>query len=153
MVTVLGFKYNSKCASWAKLQKADDEFMLLDKGVETFPKKQETSEYTEWAYTHFELLIQRQSPDYIVYKLTSSLDKHEQIFHIYYGLGILNLIARKQDIPIEHIAPQSLRPQYFGLNKSDSLDSYISEYFGIQDSPWNKDVREAISVAFRKMLK
>ena len=152
-MTVFGIKFTSKCASWAKLHKNGERFEILEKAVERFPSKQKPCEFTEWANTHFDLLLERQSPNRIVYKLPAGLSTHDQIFHIYFGLAMLNFVARKQGIPIEHMAPQSLRPQLFGLSRLEKVDSYISDYFGEQDTPWNKDIREAVSVALRKLIK
>ena len=64
---------------------------------------------------------------------------------------MLNFVAYRRGIPIRHIAPQSLRPRAFGLDKLSNIDQHIKELLGPQGHPWNANIREAASVALLEL--
>jgi len=152
MKKICGFKFNSKNAFLVTLEGTREIQNILTKEVLTFPSGQSPARFVEWALTQLELVLDHEKPHTIAYKLSASLDKHDQIFHIYFGLAMLNLAAQHREIPINHVAPQSLRPKAFGLAKLDSVDEYIKAKFSDQSSPWNANIREALSVALLRLI-
>ncbi len=153
MKRVCGFRLKSKSAFVATVEGNRDNPILVSKENVPFPPDQKPEVFVEWALTQLRLILEREKPDEVAYKLTIGLDSHDQIFHVYYGLGMLNFAARENGIPIKHVAPQSLKPTAFGLPKSGSVDTHIINTFGTQETPWNADIREAVSVALLRLDK
>lgn len=121
--------------------------ILVTHDVIRCPTTLKAPEFTDWAETQFGLLLDKEGPDRIVYKLSSGLQKHEQIFRIYFGLGVLNLVAKRKGIPIRHISPNSVRPKAFGLGAGGDIDQHVQLLFGALQPPWNKGVRETAALA------
>jgi hypothetical protein len=151
MSIVSGFKFHSGEAHFVTLKGTKTSPVLVTHETVPFPKGQSPEEFVDWATTQLELILMREKPERIVYKLTGGLEKHSQIFGVYFGLAILNLIAFRTGIEIRHRAPNSIRPKAFGLSKEDSVDDFIKDLFGTQESPWNANIREAASIALLEL--
>lgn len=144
---VLAFKMLTRELYYVLLKKEKNNLSIISKECIKIPQSHDTASFTDWAETQFGLIIERYNPDKIVYKLSTGLDRHEQIFHIYFGLGLLNYVAFNKSIEIRHIAPQSIRPTNFNLHKTVKLDDYIKSLFPNQDTPWNTNIREVVACA------
>ncbi|MBC8484963.1 MAG: hypothetical protein H8D45_02870 [Bacteroidetes bacterium] len=142
---IIGFKLQKNEMFFVIAEKNSKEIKIIDKEKISFPTNLDIPAFTNWIETQFKLIIDKSKPDKIIYKLTTELRKHDQIFHIYFSLGILNLISFKKTIQIKHVAPQSLRPKAFGLANDQSIDDYICKLFKNELTPWNKNIREIVS--------
>jgi len=147
MSRVCGFKFLSSEAHLATLEGTRASPILVTNQTVPFPQGQLPGQFADWAVTQFELILKRENPDRIVYKLTAGLDKHSQIFGTYFGLCILNLVAHRASIRIRHVVPTSVRPTAFGLARGDSIDKHIQNLFAPVAPPWNGNIREAASIA------
>lgn len=152
MPRLLGIKFTSTSLHCALIEGNRDNVVLIGKESYGIPHNQSPGEYADWAETQIDLIIQQFSPDQIIYKLTTGLHRHEQIFRIYFGIAILNLIAFKFQIPIGHLTPTQLRATAFGLPRGAIVDQYISNSFPNQESPWNANTREAVAIALRGLV-
>lgn len=151
MTRVSAFKLVTRELCFVTLEGDKVSPELITHDVIPFPLSLDPPTFTDWAETKFGLLLDQVSPNQIIYKLSNGLQRNEQIFHIYYGLGILNLVAKKKNINIRHISPSSIRPKAFGLKKTDDVDMYIQSLFSNPGSPWNKNIREAVAIAILGM--
>jgi len=147
MSRVCGFKITSNDLFIVTLEGTRSAPVLVAKDSIRLPPNQTPGQFANWAETQLGLILEQEKPDLIIYKLTTPLFKHDQIFRIYFGIAILNLLAYRLRIDIRHLTPTQRQPTAFGLLKSDKVDRYIREFFGGQDSPWNFNVREAASIA------
>lgn len=112
------------------------------------PDGHKPSECVNWAESQFENLLTAEKPEIIVYRLTTGLEKHDQIFKVYFNLGVLNLVAYKHHIIANHLAPQSARPPAFGLSKNGNINEYLKAVLGDHPPYWNGDMLEAAAGAF-----
>lgn len=151
MHRVMGCKIVTNTLSVVVLGGTRSEPIYLKHQKISTPAIDEPAEYTTWSETQFGNLLTALRPDAVVYRLTTGLEKHEQIFRIYYGLGILNLVAHRMRIPISHISPQSMRPPSFGLPKDSDINSFLISVLGNHPPYWNGDVLEAAGAAFLRL--
>jgi len=142
---ILGFKLVTNEMFSVLMEDSESGNTILSKENIVFPKNQNIPQFTDWSETQFGLLVDRYEPDKIIYKLSPGLEKHDQIFHVNFGLGILNYVAFIKSLEIRPIPPQSLRPTSFGLNRGDKLDHYIKSIFPDEDTPWNANIRDVVS--------
>lgn len=147
-VTAFRLLSNQMCI--VTLEGARDAPQIIANDKIVFPSNHTPEQFTIWAETQFDLILNREEPSLVTYKLTSGLLRYNQIFSIYYGLGILNLICGKKGIDIKHIAPQRIRPKAFGLPENGNIDTFIKNLFS-PGSPWNKCVREAAALALLEL--
>lgn len=151
MRKVCGFKLVGKEMYIAALEGTRATPVLVAKESITFPSNLNPGQFTDWAETQFDLILSREKPCQITYKLPTGLNKHQQIFSVYFGLAMLNFVAYRKGIPIRHVAPQSLRPRAFGLERLANIDNHIKVLLGPQGHPWNANIREAASVALLEL--
>lgn len=152
MPGVLGIKFTSANLNCALVERIQDRIELIMKEVYVIPQNQSPGEFADWVDTQIDLIIQRFSPSEIRYKLTGGLQTHEQIFRIYFGIAILNLVAFKSQIQISHLTPSQLSATAFGLPRGASVDQFISSTYPNQESPWNSNIREAVAIAMRDLM-
>lgn len=152
MPGVLGFKFTSTNLNCALVRRNQNNIDLIEKEAYEIPHNQSPGEFADWAETQIDLIVQSFSPDQIRYKLTTGLQRHEQICRIYFGIAILNLAAFKSQIQISHITPSQLRATAFGLPRGANVDQFISNSFPNQVHPWNSNIREAVAIAMRDLV-
>jgi len=116
-----------------------------------YPTSHDTSRLMDWCETQFNLLIDQEIPDRVAYKLVTSLSAHDQIFHVYYALGVLHLVCHKKELEIQHVTPSSLSARCFGLQQGTDMDSYIASLFTGRPSPWNSEIRETALIALSRL--
>lgn len=119
--------------------------------VVALPKSLDPPDFANWAETTFGLLLDKEAPTRVVYKLSAGLQKNIQVFRIYFGLAILNLVAHKKRISIEHVSPTVVRPKAFGLPNSMTIDQHVQALFGDRATPWNAGVREAVAYGMLRL--
>ena len=80
MRKVCGFKLVGREMYMASLEGAREAPILVAKESITFPSNQTPGQFTDWAETQFDLILNREKPCQITYKLPTGLDRHQQIF-------------------------------------------------------------------------
>lgn len=122
------FKLVSSAFHFVTLEGTRSAPLLVRKQSVSFPPEQTPGEFADWAETQFKLVLDREKPDRIAYKLTPNLRTLTQILRVYFGLAILNLVAVRSGIRIRHVVPQSCRPAAFGLPKAPRLTATLRDF-------------------------
>ncbi|MDC1141606.1 hypothetical protein OAU50_00820 [Planctomycetota bacterium] len=150
---IAGFVFHTKTIYWAVLDGPRASVKLIGNDKIGMSTTQTPPEFVAWAYTVLNALLVKYKPDRVGYLLTRGLDKNDQIFRIYYGLAELNHAAHKQKMETFHVAKNSLQPQLMGQSwaRGDDLDSKIDALFSPAKTPWNQNIRIAVSVALRQL--
>lgn len=150
MARITAFKLTANEMWMVTLEGTKQAPQIATKERVTFPSEQTPGQFTNWAETQFELILNRESPDLVTYKLTAGLKRHNQIFKIYFGLAIINLVCERKGISIKHTSPQALRPTAFGLPRNGNIDAHINNLFS-PGPPWNVSIREAAAMALLEL--
>jgi hypothetical protein len=147
LMLAIGIKLVSDRMYYAAVEGSQTSPTLVSKEDVHLPHSDNPGAYVDWAETQLQLLLDRDRPDTVRYKLTTPLAKHVQIFHVYFTLSILHLLAHRSQIECRHVTPSQLKPTNLGASESDTIDVHIKKTFGDQEAPWNQGVREAVAIA------
>lgn len=153
MGRVIGFKVATTSISWVAVEGAKATPVYLGHDRIVTPKGDDPAELAGWAETVLAGVVDRLSPGVLVYRLAPPMGRltHNQIFRVYYPLGILNLVAHRRGIPISHIAPQSIQPSAFGLPKGSDISAHITRLLGDHPPYWNADMLDAAATAIVRL--
>lgn len=151
MSSVIGVKVVSDNINWVALDGTRKAPQYVEHGRDKFPGYEETAEVLDWAETLFGNLLDRQRPDQIAYKLSRPLIRNEQIFRIYFTLGVLNLSAFRRKVFITHISEPGMRHTAFGLSKGSDIRQHMTDVLGHHGQYWNGDMLEAAAVAYLRL--
>lgn len=120
---------------------------LVDKGRQSTCDPDNLPALMDWYETHFEHLISEHTPDAIAYKLTLE-PTIEQQHTLAYPFGILNLLAKKHNIPINEYSSRGITASKLDLIKKTDLMKHVDAVFGEHPPYWDKYQKEAVLVAW-----
>ena|SRR5690606_8071823 len=147
MSKVLGihlFKGEMRYAVLAGTKKAP-ELVFKDKLLTTDPS--DIPELMDWYDSQFKQILNQHAPDKISHRLTLEPNK-EQLFYSIFPLGILNLLAHANSIPINSYTHQAYRANRLNLPRDTDLYSHCDTVFGECRPHWDKNMKNAILAAW-----
>lgn len=133
------------------LEKQNDQLSIKFKEKITLPQNHSTPEITEWFDTELNLIIKREKPDFVTYKLTINNITNDFVSKVFYGQAVLNLICAKSNIKIEHTSPSSIVNSKFKLPKGANLHEYIDNILDHPTSPWDSKMRDTALMALKDL--
>ena len=101
----------------------------------------------DWYDSQFRQLITNHSPNKLSYRLTLK-PKKDQLVCSEFPLGILNLIAHQQSLPINSYTSQSFTPSRLGLAKGVDIYAHCDEVFGQHPPYWDKNQKNSLLAAW-----
>lgn len=122
--------------------------MLLEKNRVATPDPLQTSELMDWYESEFLRIIDRFKLQRISYRLNLFCNKKKYILSSVMPLGILNLVANKENISVDYYTPQSYVPSKLGLSKHVDLYELCDKVFGDNPPYWNKNMKDALLAAW-----
>lgn len=144
---ILGIVVQKNYLRYAVVDGDKNTPVLLDRGRQTTCDPDDLPALMDWYETHYEHLISKHQPDTIAYKLT--LDPTiEQQHTLAFPIGILNLLAKKNNINIYEYSSRAITPSKLSLSKNTDLMQLVDEVFGQNPPYWDKYQKEAILVAW-----
>jgi len=146
-VKSLGIALQKNFLRYAVLDGDSGNPTLVEKGRQTTCDPNDIPALMDWYETHFQHLISAHAPDVIGYKLVLE-PKIEQQHNLSFPLGILNLLAQKEGIPINEFSQRAITPAKLGLGKTTDLMVLVDETFGEHPPYWDKYQKEAVLVAW-----
>ncbi|MSM39940.1 MAG: hypothetical protein GJT30_10015 [Geobacter sp.] len=123
---------------------------LVAKGRQATSDPDDTAGLMDWYETHFEHLITEYEPDAIAYKLTLE-PTLEQLHTLAFPMGVLNLLAKKNNIPAYEYSSRGITTAKLGLPKATDLMKLVDTVFGEHPPYWDKSQKEAILVAWFRL--
>ena len=108
----------------------------------SLPTTYSIPQMVEWFEKELSLILEREAPQLISYKLTITHVTNAFVSKVYYGQAILNLLAVKKSIPIQHTSPSSITPSKFNLPKGANLRTHADDVFKNPSSPWDDKMRD-----------
>lgn len=144
---VIGFHLLKGQLRFSVLEGAKDAPVLLDKGRLITIDPQDPPALMDWYESHFIQLINKYSPDKLAYRLTLNPSK-DQLVSSEFPLGVLNLIAHQQGLPIASYTAQSFKPSRLGLQKHADIYEHCETVFGHRPPYWDKNQLNSVLVAW-----
>ncbi|WP_026842801.1 RuvC family protein [Citrifermentans bremense] len=144
---VLGIALQKNHLRFAVVEGDKGAPILRDKGRQPTSAPDDVPRLLDWYETHFEHLINEHTPDAIAYKLTLE-PSLEQLHTLAFPMGVLNLIAKKKNIPICEYSSRGITPSKLGLPRSTNLLEHVDSVFGDNPPYWDKAQKEAVLVAW-----
>lgn len=120
---------------------------LVEKGRLVTPAEDDVPALMDWYETQFRQLINNHAPSKIAYRLTLDAKK-KQLFTSIFPLGILNLLAHKEGIPVVSHTSRAFVASRLGLPKQTNIYDKCDEHFGENPPYWDKNQKNAILVAW-----
>lgn len=146
-MSVLGLNILNGQFRYALLEGTKKSPILIKKGRLLTTDPSRVPELMDWYESNFSDLIKEAMPSIISYRLLLSPMKN-QLITSEFPLGILNLIAYKENIQIASYVPQSFVPSKLGLSKQTDLCEECDKVFGLNPPYWDKNQKNAILVAW-----
>lgn len=151
MITV-GFNFTKNNFRYCVLENSTSPPSILDKNKIVYPNNMDVPSLMEWFETQIELIIGKYTIESIAYKLSLNLPNSAQIQQSCYPQAILNLIAKKKDIPIKSYTPQAINATKFGKSKKDNVFDYLDSQIGKHPPYWDKAMRESVLISWFNLL-
>jgi len=120
---------------------------LVDKGRLVVPEINSVPQLMDWYETNFDNLLATHEPQRVAYRLTLEPDK-DQLFHIIFPYGLLNLQCHRRQIPCDDFTSKSFVPSKLGLPKGGDLYAHCDTVFGRRPPYWDIHQKHAILVAW-----
>ncbi len=121
--------------------------ILNDKGRLITPSESDVPALMDWYDTQLRKLIFDHEPTMISYRLTLDPKKKQLITSIF-PLGVLNLIAHQESLPIVEYTAGSFVASRLGLPKGTDLYTHCENILGSHPPYWDKNQMYAILVAW-----
>jgi Holliday junction resolvasome RuvABC endonuclease subunit len=148
---VLGIHIATGQCRFSVLEGSRDKPTLLTKGRINTPSHEDVPALMDWYDTQFRQLITSNRPDRIAYRLT--LDpKKDQLICSEFPLGILNLIAYRESIPIASYTARSFAASRLGLGKTSDLAAHCDKVFGVNPPHWDINQKHSLLVAWFELI-
>lgn len=120
---------------------------LISKGRLPTTDPDEIPALMDWFETQFDLLIKQYKPECIGYKL--SLEPNlEQMHTLTFPIGVLNLIANKNQINICEYSTKGITPSKLSLPKGTDLYNLVDNEFGNNPPYWDSVQKDSILVGW-----
>lgn len=120
---------------------------LEDKGRLITPSGDDVPVLMDWYETQFRQLITNHKPSKIAFRLTLEPKKKQLITSIF-PLGILNLLAHRESIPIVSHTSRAFVASRLGLPKGANIYDKCDKQFGENPPYWDKNQKNAVLVAW-----
>lgn len=144
---VLGIHVSTGQCRFAVLEGSRSKPTLLVRGKLNTPSHENVPALMDWYDSQFRQLITSHKPDRLAYRLT--LDpKKDQLFCSEFPLGVLNLIAHQETLPIESYTARSFTGVRLGLDKSADLQAHCDKVFGKHPPHWDTNQKHSLLVAW-----
>lgn len=144
---VLGVVLQKNYLRFAVVEGNKNAPILVAKGRQATSDPDDTTGLMDWYETHFEHLITEHEPDAIAYKLTLE-PSLEQQHTLAFPMGVLNLLAKKNNIPAFEYSSRGITTAKLGLPKTTDLMNHVDTVFGEHPPYWDKNQKEAVLVAW-----
>lgn len=144
---VIAFTFSTTGIFLCGLHGTKTEPVLKTKNKLSIPTNYTTAEMVEWFETELSLILNREKPSAVTYKLTISNVNHNFVNKVFYGQAILNLLCAKNNIKIEHTSPSSIVASKFNLPKGSDLYKYIDELLDSPGNPWDAKMKDTALMA------
>lgn len=141
-MSILGFTFSTTGIYLCSISGTKTEPILDRKLKLNLPKNLQVEQLVEWFETELSLILNKDKPSYVTYRLSFSNVNHNYITHVFYGQAVLNLLCSKQNINISHTSPSSIVPSKFDLPKGADLRQYIDVLLGSPANPWDIKMRD-----------
>ena len=149
---ILGFNFTKNDFRYSLLDGITNPPTIIDKNKILYPKSMNTSELMEWFETQLSLIIDKHNPNQISHKISLNLSSLDQIKNSCYPQAILNLIAKRKNIPINSFSSQAINATKFGQTKNTDVYIYIDPIIGTHPPYWDKPTKDAVLVAWFNLL-
>jgi len=149
---IIGFNFTKNDFRYCVLTGSSVAPTIIDKNKIVYPNNMETADLMEWFETQLSLLIDKYKPDRMSHKISLNITTLAQIRNSCYPQAILNLLAKKKNIPINNFSSAAINATKFGLNKKTDVYAYIDPIVGIHPPYWDKPTKEAVLVAWFNLL-
>lgn len=148
----VGFNFTKNDFRFCFLDGSTNPPVIVAKNKIVHPNNMDTSELMEWFETQLSLIIDKYHPDQISYKISLNLTSLDQIRKSCYPQAILNLLAKKKNIPINHFSSQGINATKFGQGKKTDVYEYMETLIGTHPPYWDKPTKDAVLVAWFNLL-
>lgn len=149
---IIGFNFTQNNFRFCVLDGEASPPTIIEKNKIIYPNNMETDDLMEWFETQLSLIIDKNTPNHISYKISLNLNTLEQIRSSCYPQAILNLLAKKKGIPISNYSTQAINATKFGQPKQTDVFGYIDKIIGTHPPHWDKATKEAVLVAWFNLL-
>ncbi|KKR30502.1 MAG: hypothetical protein UT63_C0097G0003 [Candidatus Gottesmanbacteria bacterium GW2011_GWC2_39_8] len=147
MAKVLGFSFGSNEIQTVCLSGTKASPIYENRKRILLPESIELREVSAWAETQLGLLLDEFQPEALSYKLTRGANSVKEISRVYFTIGILNLIATRRRLAINH-HNSPLSPRRLGLSRGADIRSHITSLIGDHPPYWDNHAKDAAIVAF-----
>jgi len=144
---VIAFTFSTTGIFFCVLHGTKTEPVLKTKNKLNIPANYSTADIVEWFETELSLILNREKPSTVTYKLTISNVNHNFVNKVFYGQAILNLLCAKSNIKIDHTSPSSIVTSKFNLPKGADLYKYIDELLESPGNPWDAKMKDTALMA------
>jgi len=141
-MSILGFTFTTTGIYLCSISGTKLEPVLNRKLKLNLPQNLQVEQLVEWFETELSLILNKDKPSYVTYRLTFSNISHNYIANVFYGQAILNLLCSKRSIGISHTSPASIVASKFNLPKDADLRKYIDLILGSPANPWDAKMRD-----------
>lgn len=149
---IIGFNFTKNDFRFCVLNGLTDPPIVIEKNKIVYPNNMDTGELMEWFETQLSLVIDKHGPNQISHKISLNLTTLDQIKTSCYPQAILNLLAKKKNIPINTYSSQAINATKFGQPKKTDVFAYIDPIIGTHPPYWDKPTKEAVLVAWFNLL-
>ena len=146
-VNVLGIHALSGEFRYSVLSGTKANPTLVEKGRLVTPSEDDVPALMDWYETQFRLLITNHNPSKIAFRLTLDPKKKQLITSIF-PLGILNLLAHKENISVASHTSRAFVASRLDLPKHTNIYDKCDEQFGENPPYWDKNQKNAVLVAW-----
>lgn len=149
---IIGFNFSQNDFRYCVLEGQPNPPTIIEKNKINYPQNFEIPELMEWFETQLSLIIDRHHPDKLSHKTSINLSTVIQIQQSCFPQGILNLIAKKKNIPINFYTSQGINATKFGLPQKTDVFAYLDTLIGTHPPHWDRATKEAVLVAWFNLL-
>lgn len=149
---VIGFNFTKNDFRFCVLNGLINSPTIIEKNKIVYPNNMEIAELMEWFETQLSLIIDKHQPNQISHKISLNLSTLDQIRNSCYPQAILNLIAKKKNIPINNYSSAAINATKFGQTKKTDVYKYIDQIIGTHPPFWDKPTKDAVLVALFNLL-
>jgi len=145
---VIGFNFEKGGFRYAILSGDRSQPILVDKAKEPCLSSGDISELVDWYESRLENLIDANNPDRIGVRLQMGQGmKQDMIRYWYYPVGILHLIAHRNQIPVGEFNSNSFTSLSLGLSKDIDKFKDLDKIFPDAEPPWDNSQKYAVYAA------
>jgi hypothetical protein len=149
---VIGFNFTKNDLRFCVLDGNTDPPVIIEKNKFVYPNNMNTAALMEWFETQLLLIIDKHQPNQISHKISLTLTTLDQIRNSCYPQAILNLLAKKKNIPINDYSAQAINATKFGQPKKTDVFAHVDTVIGTHPPYWDKATKEAVLVAWFNLL-